>query len=291
MYHEPNYLPMPFDGPLVLTLCDMSCFDHPETHPVERVRLMQHHLPAAIARADHLIVISKDSGQALQRWFDVPSERITTTYLAADDRFKPHTTELLQPALAKMDLTPQGYVLCVGTLEPRKNLSTLFAAFAGLPEPLRKRYPLVVAGMSGWNTDDLMKSAQALIRSGELRLLGYVKDELIAPLYAGASVFCYPSRYEGFGLPALEAMASGVPVLTTNRTSLPEVVGSAGLMVDPDDVGSMRDSLRNLLEDRDLAMRLAAAGLERSTTFSWNRCALETLKVYEQVAQARGLSE
>lgn len=290
LYHEPNYLPMPFKGPLVLTLCDMSCFDHPETHPAERVRLMQHHLPAAIERASHLIVISDDSRRALQRWFNVADERITTTYLAADERFRPHSELELKGALNELGLAPQAYVLCVGTLEPRKNLSTLFAAYAGLPSELRKRFPLVVAGMSGWNTDQLMSDAGRLMREGDLRFLGYVKDELVPSLYAGAAAFCYPSRYEGFGLPALEAMASGVPVLTTNRTSLPEVVGPAGLMVDPDDVGAMRDSLRALLEDKALANRLAGMGLERAATFSWERCARETASVYERIALAEGLT-
>jgi glycosyltransferase involved in cell wall biosynthesis len=108
----------------------------------------------------------------------------------------------------------------------------------------------VVAGMSGWNTEALIKSAEDLIRRGELRLLGYVADALIPSLYAGAAAFCYPSRYEGFGLPALEAMASGVPVITSNQTSLPEVVGDAGLMLDPDDVDGLREQLQRLLEDR-----------------------------------------
>lgn len=288
LYHEPNYVPMPFDGPLVLTICDMSCFDHPETHPEERVRLMQGEMPKALDRADHILVISESSGRALQRWFDVPSEKITTTYLAADARFRPHDPQALVQPLGELNLSAGGYVLCVGTLEPRKNLTTLFTAYAGLPAALRHQYPLVVAGMSGWNTQELMASAQALIEKGELRLLGYVPDALIPPLYAGAAAFCYPSRYEGFGLPALEAMASGVPVLTANQTSLPEVVGDAGLMVAPDDVDGMRSSLQRMLEDRVFAQALGHKGQERAKTFTWERCARETAGVYNQVMRSRG---
>lgn len=288
LYHEPNYVPMPYNGPLVLTVCDLSCFDHPETHPAERVRLMHRDLPGAIEKADHVIVISNASGEALRRWFNVDPAKITNTYLAADPRFRPHSVDVLAPVLAGLGLAPDGYVLSVGTLEPRKNLGTLFAAYAGLPAVLRQRYPLVVAGMSGWNTEGLMRSAEELIRRGELRLLGYVADELIPPLYAGAAAFCYPSRYEGFGLPALEAMASGIPVITSNRTSLPEVVGNAGIMVEPDDVDGMREHLRQLLEDRAYAETMGERGRIRAQTFSWDRCARETFSVYQKVMLQRG---
>lgn len=288
LYHEPNYVPLPYDGPLVLTVCDLSCFDHPETHPAERVELMQRDMPPAIEKADHIIVISEASGAALQRWFNVDSKRITNTYLAADPRFRPRPHAELSAPLASLGLVPGQYVLCVGTLEPRKNLSTLFAAYAGLPAELRKRYPLAVAGMSGWHTDSLLKSAEELVRKGELRLLGYVADDLVPLLYAGAAAFGYPSRYEGFGLPALEAMASGIPVITSNRTSLPEVVGNDGFMVDPDDVDGMREKLRELLEDRALAEELGERGLLRSRGFSWDRCARETFSVYQQVMKQRG---
>ena len=288
LYHEPSHVPLPYNGPQVVTVCDLSCFDHPETHPKERVELMQRNMPAAMAKADHIIVISEATGAALQRWFNVDKSRITNTYLAADPRFHPQTADALAPALTSLGLVSEAYVLCVGTLEPRKNLTTLFLAYGGLPAALRQRYPLVVAGMSGWNTEALMKSAEDLIRRGELRLLGYVADALIPSLYAGAAAFCYPSRYEGFGLPALEAMASGVPVITSNQTSLPEVVGDAGLMLDPDDVDGLREQLQRLLEDRLFAEMLGQRGLVRSRLFSWERCARETFAVYEKVMQQRG---
>jgi glycosyltransferase involved in cell wall biosynthesis len=290
LYHEPNYVPLPYNGPKVVTVCDLSCFDHPETHPKERVELMQRNMPAAMEKADHIIVISDATGVALQRWFNVDKSRITNTYLAADPRFRPQQADTLAPALAGLSLIARAYVLCVGTLEPRKNLTTLFLAYAGLPAALRQRFPLVVAGMSGWNTEALMKSADDLIRRGELRLLGYVADAVIPSLYAGAAAFCYPSRYEGFGLPALEAMASGVPVITSNRTSLPEVVGDAGLMVDPDDVDGLRERLQQLLEDQAFAETLGQRGLARSQLFSWERCARETFAVYEKVLRQRGLA-
>ena len=290
LYHEPNYIPLPYNGPQVVTVCDLSCSDHPETHPKERIELMERGMPAAMEKADHIIVISESTGEALQSWFNVDKSRITNTYLAADPRFQPQPAETLAPVLAGLGLTAGAYVLCVGTLEPRKNLITLFLAYAGLPAALRQRYPLVVAGMSGWNTEALMKSAEDLIRRGELRLLGYVADALIPSLYAGAAAFCYPSRYEGFGLPALEAMASGVPVITSNRTSLPEVVGDAGLMVEPDDVDGMREYLQQLLEDRVFAEMLGQKGLARSRLFSWERCAQETFAVYEKVMKQRGLT-
>lgn len=290
IYHEPNYLPLMYDCPVVVTVCDMSCIDHPEMHPKERVKIMAQRMPTAIERADHIIAISQDSKNALQRCFGVPDEKVTVTPLAASPTFFPMGYEALVGPLSELGLTPRGYVLTVGTLEPRKNLPALFRAFARLPKELRQRFPLVVAGMKGWQYHDLIGEAQALVSAGELRFLGYVDDAQMPALYAGAAAFCYPSKYEGFGLPALEAMAAGVPVLTSNATSLPEVVGDAGLMVDPGDVEGMGDSLRRLLEDTSLAERLAQQGIARAATFSWERCAQGTVGVYKQVARARGLA-
>lgn len=289
LYHEPNFVALPYDGPLVLTVCDLSCFDHPEMHPAERVALMQRDMPASIERADQIVVISEATGQSLQQWFRVAPDRISVTHLAADPRFHPRESEILQQDLVPLGLIPGGYLLSVGTLEPRKNLTTLFAAYASLPDALRQRFPLVVAGMSGWHQENMLQAAERLIQRGELRLLGYVPDGLIPSLYAGAAAFSYPSRYEGFGLPPLEAMASGVPVVTSNQTSLPEVVGDAGLMVAPDDVDGLRLSLLQLLDDRAFADDLARRGLERASSFSWERCAQETRSIYTKVMDRRGI--
>ncbi len=287
IYHEPNFVPLPYRGPLVLSVHDLSCFDHPETHPVERVRWIHEQLPPAILRADHIVVDSADTQRGVMARFGLSSEKVSVTYLAADQRYHPRSAETLKAPLDQLGLAPQGYVLSVGTLEPRKNLSTLFDAYAALPDALRARFPLAVAGMTGWHTEGLLRSAEMLMQRGELRFLGYVADELIPALYAGAAAFAYPSRYEGFGLPPLEAMASGVPVIASNRTSLPEVVGEAGILFDPDDTDALRRHLQQLLEDRAYAAQLAGQGVARAAGFSWQRCARETYAVYEKVLRER----
>lgn len=288
LYHEPNFLPLPYRGPAILTIHDLSCFDLPETHPPERVRLLEKYLPPALERAAHLLVVAECTKRSLCERFSVAPERVSVTPLAADARFRPQAPAAIAGELARHGLAPGGYLLAVGTLEPRKNLETLFTAYGALPESLRRRFPLVVAGMPGWHLERMMRCGQALLERGELKLLGYVVHETLPQLYAGAAAFVYPSRYEGFGLPPLEAMAAGVPVITGNRTSLPEVVGDAGILVDPDDVDGFRAAIVRLLEDRRYAAELAARGVRRAGEFSWTRCADETLAVYARVARQQG---
>jgi alpha-1,3-rhamnosyl/mannosyltransferase len=185
--------------------------------------------------------------------------------------------------VAPFGLQAGQYILSVGTLEPRKNLTTAIKAYARLPETIRQDMPFVIAGMKGWRTDGLDKEVAALIEKGQIRRLGYVPDEALPALYSGARAFVYPSLYEGFGLPPLEAMACGTPVIVSNRSSLPEVVGDAGLKVEALDVDGLAGAMNQVIEDDVLRASLRQRGMERAKGFSWRRCAEETLAVYRKV--------
>jgi alpha-1,3-rhamnosyl/mannosyltransferase len=183
----------------------------------------------------------------------------------------------VQRVLADWGLVPDGYLLFMGTIEPRKNLLRLLQAaeLAG-----NRAGPLVLAGADGWGSDEVARRIQSLRRAGRLTYLGYVPDEARPALINGARGFVYPSLYEGFGLPVLEAMACGVPVLASNVSSLPEVVGSAGLMVDPADVDAIAQGMVRLWEDEALRRELSTRGLQQAAGFSWETTAKQTLKAY-----------
>ena len=287
LYHEPNFLAQRFDGPTVVTVHDISWVTHPETHPAERVRAMNKTMPRVVREARLLIADSESTRRDVIRHYSVPPERVRTVLLGVTGEFIPMDAASTRAALDRMGLEHGAYVLAVGTLEPRKNLATAIAAYAALPEALQARHPLAIAGMRGWGDQRLSPQAAALVAQGRIRLVGFVPQEDLPALYAGARVFVYPSLYEGFGLPPLEAMACGAPVIVSNRSSLPEVVGDAGIQVEALDVDALAARLRELLEDEALRARLAAAGHERSKQFTWDRTLDQTLAVYAD-ALSRG---
>ncbi len=174
----------------------------------------------------------------------------------------------------------------MGTLEPRKNLALAVRAWASLPAQVRVARPLAVAGMKGWLNDSLITLVEKLEREGAVRFLGYVEQHDLPFLYGGALAMAYPSRYEGFGLPVVEAMACGVPVVTSNASCLPEVAGEAALLVDPDDEAAMAGALRSLVEDAALRDRLSGAGVGRAREFTWTQCAERTVEIYRAAARA-----
>ena len=270
--------------PSVLLVCDMVTY-RPELRPQRRARIIERAtLPLAIRRARRCIAISQATADDLAARFPAAQPRTDVVWLAADRRYAlagagpvPSATLLRRVGI------DAPYVLGVGTLEPRKNLPRLIEAFVTLPESVRAGRHLVLVGARGWNTDETLTS---IARHGDVvHALGHVAEDDLPAVYRGADLMACPSLYEGFGLPVLEAMAAGAPVLTSDRSSLPEVAGSAAILVDPTDTASIRAGLQRALGDERLRDRLAALGRERAEEFSWERCARETLAILERAAR------
>ncbi len=282
IYHEPNYLAYRFAGPTVITVHDLSHIHYARTHPADRVRIMNKLLPEAVHRASEIIVDSHYVGREVIEHFDVSPHKVHAIHLGVSGDYRPRPSGEIAQQLAQYGLVPQSYILAVGTLEPRKNLIQAIDAYAGLPEEIRRTIPLVIAGMKGWLSEQLEARIRHHENRGEVRWLGYVPAGDLPLLYSGACMLVYPSLYEGFGLPVLEAMASGIPVITTDRASLPEVAGDVGFMVDPQDVEGLRAQMRRLIEDRDEAARRGVLGVERARQFTWQACAEKTLAIYKK---------
>lgn len=284
IYHEPNYIPVKYAGPLVISAYDLSQVRHPEFHPPERAAFLNKHLGPALQRADQIITISEFSAQEIMDVYQTPRERLTITYLGADEIFHPRDSLTVAKTLQGLGLRHREFVLFVATLEPRKNIIRLIDAYSSLPDFLRKDFPLVLTGAAGWQDSDILRRIRAAEQKSEVIRTGYLPRTQLADLFSSAAVFAYPSLYEGFGLPVLEGFASGTPVLTSNISSMPEISAGAAVEVDPYSVEAIADGLRRLLEDRDLAERHRQAGLVRSKDFSWKSCAEKTLEVYRKVS-------
>jgi alpha-1,3-rhamnosyl/mannosyltransferase len=285
VFHSPNYFLPPFGGPALATLHDLSTLLYPEFHPGARVTYMNTELPKTLSRATHLVTVSEFIRAEVIKHLSWPEEKITAIGLGVDARFRPRDVQATATVLSTYGLTHGAYTLCVATVEPRKNIERLLEAHQALPEPLRLRYPLVLAGSAGWNSEDLHQRIKQLQGPG-LHYLNYVPQDHLYALYAGARLFAFPSIYEGFGLPVLEAMASGTPVLISDRASLPEVAGGAAWQVNPLDVDDIRDGLTHALQDDSWRKQAVIAGLLRASEHSWKRCCEQTRHLYARFANS-----
>jgi len=287
LYHDPNFLAYRFAGPTIITVHDLSWIRYPQTHPPERVAALNDLFPKSLERAHHVITDAEFVRQEVIDMFGLEPARITAIPLGTRAEFHPRERHECQPTLDKHRLGWRRYLLSVGTLEPRKNLRLVLDAYSQLPADLRERYPLVLVGMRGWGSPQFESSLKPLLQSDSVRVAGYVSDRELSTLYAAARVLVYPSLYEGFGLPPLEAMASGTPVIVSNSSTLPEVVGDAGLIIDPHDATALRDNMRLLIEDDTAWQHYRARGLERASRFSWRRCAQLTADIYRRTVRER----
>ncbi|AME22839.1 glycosyltransferase family 4 protein [Burkholderia sp. PAMC 26561] len=284
IYHETNFVASRYKGPTVLTIHDLSHRRHPEFHPRVAVEYLDREIPKSLRQAQVVIADSHYTKNDIVEIYGVPESKVVTIHLGVEPAFQPYPEEMCADALAQLGLKHRGFVLSVCTLQPRKNLLRLAEAFARLPADMRSAFPLVLIGADGWHNAALMRVIEPLARDNQVVMPGYVPRENLLKLYASAALFAYPSLFEGFGLPVAEAMASGVPVLTSNNTSLPEVSAGATWEVDPYSIDDIAAGMERLLGDPALRDELIARGLRRAAELTWDATVAQTCAVY------RGLS-
>jgi alpha-1,3-rhamnosyl/mannosyltransferase len=281
LYHEPNFIPLPCDLPTVATVHDLSALLHPDWHPANRVAHFQRDFHQGLSRCCHLLAISEFGKREIVEHLGWPADAVTVTYMGVRPGLARVTGPALEGTLEHLDLE-EGYLLHVGTLEPRKNLLMLMRAYAGLPEALRRRHPLVLAGGPGWNSADIHDYLEREGRARGVRWLGYVDEQHFAALYSGARALVFPTLYEGFGMPTVEMMACGGAVLASTAAAVAEVAGRQAHLVDPGDVDGWRDAMRRVCTDDDWWWALRHGGEQTAAAFTWEGCAVDTLKGYQK---------
>lgn len=283
LLHSLHYT-MPLHHPVkqVVTLHDMTYFLYPALHTFSKRHFFRAFIRLSGKRADALLADSESTRQDAIRLAGIPAGKITTTPLGVTAEFAPlEDTAVLRRVAEKYQL-PERFILFVGLLEPRKNVITLLRAFQEERAQLQGRR-LVIVGRKGWMYNQLQQIVDELNLGLDVHFTGYVDQADLPAVYNLADVFVYPSIYEGFGLPVLEAMACGTPVITTNVSSMPEITGDAGILVPPEDPSALGSALRSLLADPTRRQKVAKEGLERAATFTWRRTAQLTYAVYQRL--------
>ncbi len=284
LLHSPGFVP-PAGGVRrsVLTIHDLNFIYYPQFLTPESHRYYNQQIEWVVRRADHILADSHATKSDLTSLLAVPSEKVSVVHLAADPSFRPLPETETKQVATRYGLEPSRFLLFVGTLEPRKNLPGLLQAYRYLLDAKVTTAPLVLVGGKGWLYDEVFERLETLHLTERVRLLHGVPNADLPGLYNAASVLTMPSFYEGFGLPALEAMACGTPVVVAERASLPEVVGEAGLLVNPDDPDDIAQALARALTDEPLRARMRELGLAQAARFTWEETARQTLAIYRMV--------
>jgi len=276
--------------PVVSTIHDVVFRERPDLVEPRLAASLDRAASLAAREADHVITVSGYSREAIGRAYGTPRDRIAVTYGAPAADFHPRDRKEAERRVGERFGLGAGYLLYVGALEPKKNIDGLLDAFSQLQQHGFPNQVLVLAGGVGGMPYDLERAVRMRRLERSVHLPGYLADADLPWLYAGAAAFVYPSFYEGFGLPPLEALACGIPTIVSNTTSLPEVVGEAALLVSPERPEEMAEAMARVLDDRALAADLCRRGVEQARRFSWERAAGQTLEVYSLVAGLAGVS-
>jgi glycosyltransferase involved in cell wall biosynthesis len=284
LYFEPNFIIFPKikAKKIIATVHDFSFYKYPKWHPRERIEYFKKNFWPNIKRADLVITPSQFIRNEALDFLPITAERIKVIHNGYDtDVFKLYSPEILSQVKTKLSL-PTHFLLFFGALEPRKNLVRVIKAYLDLPKEIKKEVKLVIAGAPGWSN----KEIKLLIKKHkDIYNLGYIGTQILAYLYNLATVFVYPSLYEGFGIPPLEAMACGCPVIASQKSSLEEVCGEAAFYVDPYNISSIGTAILKVLNDISLQTSLRERGLNRIRHFSWKRTALEHLNTFHGVLE------
>lgn len=282
VFHTPiGAVPLLSVAPSVVTVHDLAFLKYPDQLPQSRRTWLIGAVRMSARRAAKIITVSQATANDLQEWLNIPDDRIQAIPLATSGKVERVEGTSLDVFRMKWDIE-RPYVLAVGTLEPRKNLPTLLRAFAKIKDDID--HQLVLVGPEGWLTGELKSTLEELNLGDRVRLTGFVSDEELGGWYSGADLYVFPSHYEGFGLPAIEAMRCGAPVLASDNSAFPEVIGDAGVMIPADDTDLWAESIRDLLRDETRRLHLRDLGFARADAFSWDRTAQETYNVYKEVS-------
>ena len=283
LFHSPDFtLPPTLPGTrTLLTVHDLSFIKDPESADSGLRKYLNQVVPRSVRRADHILADSQATKIDLIAEWNTPAEKVTVLPCGVNPSFRPITDpQLLAAIRSRYGLGDGPFVLSVGTLQPRKNYVRLIRAFA----PLATRYSdlsLVIGGGKGWRYNEIFEEPDRLGIKDRVIFPGFIADDDLPAVYCSATIFTYPSLYEGFGMPVLEAMACGTPVVTSDRSSLPEVSGDAGLLVNPLDEKAMTASMERLLANPSLCQELIIRGRRQASRFSWGRAAEQLLEVYD----------
>lgn len=283
IYHSPNFMLPLFNGKKVATFHDLSILKYPEFHPETRVSYLRPEIIKSAQNADHIITDSEAVKQEVIEYFAKSPEEVTAIPLASSLNVEHPDSALLENFLSSHDLVMRQFFLFVSSIEPRKNIGRLLDAYESLAPAFKKQYPLVLTGSSGWKSEGILERIKTMQDSGEVRYLGYTSEIELKYLYRTAGALVFPSIYEGFGLPVIEAQAMGVPVVTSNVSCMPEVAGGAALLVNPYDADSIGNALGQIMLDEGLRKNLKVGGLKNASQYSWENTVAKTVDVYSRL--------
>lgn len=287
IFHTSEKLNPPLkNAKLIMTIFDITPIKFKAYHKENKIKSYMNDLLQVLQKTDMVIAISQCTKNDILEYFEnvIIEDKIRVVPLAADKQYRQMYDENLINEIKISYKIYKPYILFVGTLEPRKNIINLIRAYNILPTSLKRNYQLVICGKKGWYYEEIFRTVSELNLEGNVIFTGYVPDKDIPLLMSGAEIFVYPTFYEGFGLPPLEAMSCGTPVISSNVSSIPEVVGDAGILINPNDTEELSNAIMRILNDENLKRQLISRGLQQAKKFSWEKTAKETLDVYNKIS-------